>query len=118
MNHPLRCHCGALQGHVAPSAGATRAVCYCKDCQAYAHFLGTRGITDRSGGTEVVASLPKSVHFTAGLEKLACVSLSERGLLRWYASCCSTPIGNTPRSPGVPYVGIIHCCLESRSPTI
>jgi hypothetical protein len=40
------------------------------------------------------------------------LSLSERGLLRWYASCCKTPIGNTPRNPGLPYVGVVHTCLE------
>ena len=101
-----------------PFRGATRAVCYCKDCQAYARFLCTEGIVDQDGGTEVVASLPKHVHFTAGLEVLACVSLSERGLLRWYASCCNTPIGNTPRDPKLPYVGMVHSCLEGNSPSL
>jgi hypothetical protein len=97
---------------------ATRAVCYCKDCQAYARYLGTPGIVDDSGGTEVVASLPKHLRFTAGADALACMSLSERGILRWYASCCRTPIGNTPRNPGLPYVGVIHVCLEDLSPTL
>lgn len=118
MNHPLRCRCGALQGHLAWCKAAVRAVCYCKDCQAYARFLGTPGVVDGNGGTEVVAALPGYVDFTAGLEVLACLSLSDRGLLRWYAGCCKTPIGNTPRNPNVPYVGVIHSCLESGSPTI
>ena len=118
MNHPLRCRCGTLHGYVVPSRGATRAVCYCKDCQAYARFLRTEGIVDQNGGTEVVASLPKHVYFNAGLEVLACMSLSERGLLRWYASCCNTPIGNTPSNPAVPYVGMVHSCLEGNSPSL
>jgi hypothetical protein len=95
-----------------------RAVCYCNDCQAYARFLRTPGVVDQNGGTEVVASLPKHVHFTAGLDVLACMSLSERGLLRWYASCCNTPVGNTPRNPSLPYVSVVHSCLEASSPTI
>jgi hypothetical protein len=95
-----------------------RAVCYCEDCQAYARFLHTPGIVDQDGGTEVVASLPKHVHFTAGLDVLACMSLSERGILRWYASCCNAPVGNTPRDPKLPYVGVVHSCLEASSPTI
>ena len=118
MSHPLRCRCGKLHGYVVPSRGATRAVCYCKDCQAYARFLRTEGIVDQDGGTEVVASLPKQVHFNAGLEVLACMSLSERGLLRWYASCCNTPIGNTPRNPTLPYVGMVHSCLEGNSSSL
>jgi hypothetical protein len=118
MNHPLRCRGGALQGHVVLSRGAVRAVCYCKDCQAYARFLRSPGVVDQDGGTEVVASIPKCVHLTGGLEVLACISLRERGLLRWYASCCHTPIANTPRNPKLPYVGVVHSCLESGSPSI
>ena len=118
IEHPLRCHCGALQGRLAPAATSVRAICYCKDCQAFARFLGTPGIVDGAGGTEVIASLPHRVAFTAGIDKLACMSLSERGLLRWYASCCNTPIGNTPRNPGVPYVGVIHDCLEGGATAI
>jgi hypothetical protein len=51
------------------------------------------------------------VHFDAGVEALACISLSPKGLLRWYAECCRTPIGNTPRDFKVPYVGLVHSCL-------
>lgn len=109
----LRCGCGALRGHVRASPSAIRATCYCRDCQAFACFLGTPGIVDGAGGTQVVAMLPEHVHFTGGLEHLACVSLSERGLLRWYASCCRTPIGNTPRERRVPYAGMINACLGS-----
>src|SRR5207249_4142579 len=93
-------------------------VCYCKDCQAYARFLRTPGVVDADGGTEVVASLPKRLHFTAGVEALACMSLREHGLLRWYASCCNTPVANTPRNPKLPYAGVVHSCLQGSSPTI
>jgi hypothetical protein len=73
---------------------------------------------DSRGGTEVVASLPKQVQFTDGQQALACLSLSPRGILRWYAECCRTPIGNTPRNPNVAYVGLIHSCLEAHSPSL
>jgi hypothetical protein len=116
VNHPLRCRCGRIQGYVVPSSTAARAICYCKDCQAFARFLETDGVADQAGGTEVVAMLPRHVHLTAGLDALACLSLSERGLLRWYASCCRTPIGNTPRNPKLPYAGMIHSCLEGTTP--
>ncbi len=92
------------------SPAATRAVCYCSDCQAYARFLGG-AVLDGSGGTEVVAIAPRQLRFTSSLESLACLSLSPRGLLRWYARCCSTPIGNTPRNYKIAYVGLVHACL-------
>jgi hypothetical protein len=118
MNHPIGCRCGTIKGYVVPSPGATHAICYCRDCQAYARFLGTEGVADESGGTVVVASLPRYVALTGGIESLACMSLSERGLLRWYASCCHTPIANTPRNPNVPYVGVVHNCLEAGGQSI
>jgi hypothetical protein len=39
------------------------------------------------------------------------MSLSEKGLLRWYTACCRTPIGNTPRAPKLSYVGLVHSCF-------
>jgi hypothetical protein len=52
------------------------------------------------------------VRFTAGLEHLACMSLSPKGIYRWYASCCNTPVGNTPRDPKMSYVGLVRTCLD------
>ena len=46
------------------------------------------------------------------------MSLSEQGLLRWYTSCCNTPIGNTPRDFRTSYVGLIHSCLAKRAPSL
>lgn len=111
--HPLSCRCGKLQGGVAVSAATSRAICYCLDCQTFAHALGKPAeILDAHGGSEVVAASPEAVTFTQGLDALACLSLTPRGLLRWYASCCNTPIGNTPRNFRMAYVGLLHNCLE------
>lgn len=111
-DYPLQCACGRLKGRLTAGAKFMRAVCYCRDCQAYAESLGEPGkVLDAFGGTDVVASLQPHVRFTDGLERLACLSLTERGLLRWYAACCGTPIANTPRDPKVSYVGIIHTAL-------
>lgn len=116
MNHPLRCQCGTLQGLVSHTESACRGVCYCKDCQAYAHFLGKADeILDEMGGSDVVATLPQHVSFTQGVEKLTCMSLSDKGMLRWYASCCNTPIGNTSRDFKVSHVGLLHNCLQNPS---
>jgi hypothetical protein len=119
MNYSLRCRCGTLKGSVSHPEKVSRGVCYCKDCQAYAHFLGKTGdILDEMGGTDVVATLPKYVTFTQGTEALACMSLTEKGMLRWYARCCNTPIGNTPRDHKVSYVGLVHTCLKDPSTTL
>ncbi len=119
MNHPLRCQCGTLRGHVSHTESVCRGICYCKDCQAYAHFLGKPGeILDEMGGSDVIATLPQHVTFTQGMEQLTCMSLSSRGMLRWYASCCNTPIGNTARDFKVSHVGLLHNCLQEPSASL
>lgn len=119
VSSALRCRCGTLRGLVAHPERVSRGVCYCKDCQAFAHFLGkTDDILDEMGGTDVMATLPKYVTFTQGLEALACMSLTETGMLRWYTSCCNTPIGNTPRDFRISHVGLIHTCLANPPGTL
>lgn len=112
MNIAIRCRCGQLQGEVDAHDIAARVTCYCKDCQAYARFLDPHpDFLDAAGGTEVVAALPAAVRFTQGSEHLACMSLGPKGILRWYAACCRTPLGNTPRGAKVAYVGLVRSAL-------
>lgn len=117
MNHRFQCRCGAVRGEIAHTGQAVRAVCYCTDCQAYARLLGQApAVLDAHGGTEIVATRSGNVRFTSGTADLACLSLSPRGLLRWYASCCDTPIANTPRNWKMPYAGMVHSCLRHPDP--
>jgi hypothetical protein len=124
MTHPVRCNCGALTGTVEHERFANHSICYCKDCQAFARFLGREAdLLDARGGCENIQVLPKDVTFQKGRQHLACVRLSETGLLRWYAACCNTPVGNTPvgNTPAtskLPFVGLSRACLESSSPAV
>jgi hypothetical protein len=112
MKMAVRCRCGKLQGEVDTQGVAARATCYCKDCQAYARFLAAQpDFLDDAGGTDVAASLPATLRFIQGVEHLGCMSLSNKGIYRWYATCCRTPIGNTPRDPRVAYVGLVRAAL-------
>jgi hypothetical protein len=87
-------------------------VCYCKDCRAFAHYLGRPAeLIDPQGGADIVVTHPQEIVFSSGTDAIACVSLSEAGMLRWYARCCNTPIGNTSRNKKVAYVGLAAACL-------
>jgi hypothetical protein len=111
---PLRCHCGAVRGVAlrASPRGGRRLVCYCDDCQAFAHFLAQTNVLDAQGGTDVFQTTPAQLRIEAGAEQLRCVRLSERGLLRWYTACCRTPAANTLASPRVPFVGVVHLFMD------
>lgn len=110
--HLIRCRCGAFQAKLTRPRAGVRAVCYCRDCRAFARFLGPpEGMLDAMGGTDIVAVRPRQITFTQGNDRLVCMSLSKGGTLRWYTSCCKTPIGNTPRDVRVSHVGLVHTCL-------
>jgi hypothetical protein len=114
MQHPLRCRCGAVQGLVKNPQRANRVVCYCRDCQAFARFLGSDSQTlDARGGSEVIQVIPKDVTFSQGVDSLACVRLTDKGMIRWYAACCRTPIGNTLENFKISFIGLLHDCLET-----
>jgi hypothetical protein len=104
----LRCRCAKVRGHVLNAAPHTvnRMVCYCDDCQAFAHAIERPDLLDVHGGTEVVQVAPAALLFTEGHAHIACLRLSPRGLYRWYARCCNTPLGNTLK-PALPFVGIM-----------
>ena len=112
---PVRCSCRALQGVLAAVSPSRvgRAVCYCDDCQAFAHYLRRQDdVLDEHGGTAIVQTTPNRLSIKTGTEHLASIRLTGRGALRWYAACCRTPIGNTLASPKLPFVGLIHSCLD------
>ena len=114
MSHPLQCQCGTVRGFVAHTVILNRGVCYCRDCQAFAHFLGREAdVLDERGGTDVIQTLPQNVTITHGMESIACMRLTNKGLLRWFAGCCGTPIGNTLSSPNISFIGLVHTCLEN-----
>ncbi|MBN2196725.1 MAG: hypothetical protein JW751_28205 [Polyangiaceae bacterium] len=103
----LACRCGSIHGWaraVTPNA-VNRVVCYCDDCQAFLHHIGRADLLDPHGGTDVVQLPPNAVAFDRGAEHIVGVRLTSRGMHRWYASCCQTPLGNT-LAPLVAFIGM------------
>lgn len=109
----LRCTCGTLRGFaegVKPQT-TTRVLCYCRDCRAFADFLQRPDVLDAAGGSDVFQIAQASVRFTEGEHVIACMRLSDKGMYRWYAQCCRTPIGNTLRG-GVPFIGLLRVLVD------
>ncbi len=111
--HHLECDCGKVQGQVTGSGPASRLICYCKDCQAFARYLGDESrVLDAQGGSEMVQLAQQRLEFTQGQEHLACMRMSPKGPLRWYTSCCKTPLGATAPSPKMAFIGLVHPILD------
>jgi hypothetical protein len=88
-----------------------RLVCYCDDCQAFLHHLDRADLLDAQGGSDVIQVAPNMLSFHRGADRIAAVRLTSKGMYRWFASCCKTPLGNTVGA-GVPFVGIQRASFQ------
>lgn len=110
----IKCQCGKVQGiaHNLSPGSSNHVLCSCKGCQSYAHYLGrTDDMLDADGGSNIVQLNPANFEITDGIEHVACMSVTPNGPLRWFASCCNTPLGNGFRRGGVPFLGMLPICL-------
>ena len=109
------CRCGKVAGRltgVDPNRG-THVRCHCDDCRrANAHF-GIPGT--REEGVDLWQTTPDTVKIDEGATQLRLLRLSPKGLLRWYAGCCGTPLLNTLATPKMPFVGVIADRLADRT---
>ena len=104
----FQCQCGSVKMRMSARRvmQATHLVCYCKDCRAFANHLGKDDMLLDFGGTRILQTRPDHVEFVEGFEYLKVLRLGPNGLMRWYASCCDTPIGATLASGKIPFLGI------------
>ncbi|MEM7643874.1 MAG: DUF6151 family protein [Pseudomonadota bacterium] len=98
------CSCGRLQGEVrdvSPQA-YTNIVCHCDDCRsAYTH-LG-KADPEKVG---ILQTTQDRVRITAGGENLRVFRNTPNGPLRWYATCCDTPLFYTMPKARLVHVGV------------
>ena len=115
LDLPLSCSCAEVRGTALAlrKGSCRRLLCFCRDCQAFAYHLERApDVLDDSGGTDIVALTASQLRIETGGELLRCVRLAEGGLLRWYAHCCRTAIGNTLATSQSPHVGLIHTFMN------
>lgn len=103
----LSCTCQKTAWSISGATPGRHVVCYCADCQSFARHLKHSDMLAPHGGTHIWQTVPGGVHITRGAENLACLRLSPKGMNRWYAACCDTPVGNTLQKATPPFVGLI-----------
>lgn len=114
---PLQCQCGTVKGLAknATADSGNRIICCCCDCQKFARFLKRQDdVLDQFGGTEIYQTSQSQITIEQGAEQLRSVRMTPKGLIRWYADCCNTPIGNT-MSASMPFVGVIHSFMDTEN---
>ncbi|HEV7314716.1 DUF6151 family protein [Sphingopyxis sp.] len=103
------CDCGTVTGTmlgVGPAQG-DHLICHCSDCQDLTHYLGHAGrVLDAHGGTALYQTRCANMRLDSGREHLACVHLTGKPTLRWYAACCRLPLFNTVANGKFPFITI------------
>jgi hypothetical protein len=113
----VRCRCGHVRGAGNDPSPRTvnRMVCNCNDCQAYTHQIGCADLLNDRGGSDSIQIAPAASRFTKGQDQIQGLRLAPNGLYRWYAKCCSTPVGNT-RPPTLPFVSMLVQSFDAPQP--
>ncbi|QMU59697.1 MAG: hypothetical protein GKR98_16840 [Boseongicola sp.] len=105
MSATWTCDCGETSATI-PTKGTGRAVCYCRDCQAFALLAADGRSLDAAGGSDLILTTPGAVTITKGDENLRCLRLSDKGPIRWYTACCGAPMSNVLGNPKLPYASL------------
>lgn len=102
------CNCGEVQGvlHDVAPENCCHLICYCKDCRAFARHLRQVASLEPGGGSPLVQVSPSRITISDGHVHIACLKLSQKGLIRWYAACCNTPLANTVATSRIPLAGM------------
>jgi hypothetical protein len=110
------CRCGEVTGTlngVDPDEG-THVVCHCNSCR---RAMEKSGLADEAqDGVALFQTTPDRIRIATGMGRLAPRQLSPKGLLRWQATCCNTPMFNTLSGPAIPFAGVLVRNLDSAAP--
>ncbi len=104
------CECGKVEARLTPHGvkTGTRLICYCNSCRGADLYL--RG--DASGlsadlGVDIFQTTPADFEIVNGQSYVKVMRITRRGPLRWYASCCGSPMLNSLANPKIPFIGVI-----------
>lgn len=115
MSHvDFKCNCAKVKGTIdnIDTKVQQRMVCMCNDCQAWAHYLGRGDVLDANGGTDILPVMPGNFKITQGFENMKCARLTDKGMYRWFADCCKTPIANAMSATWMPFHGVSVKAME------
>lgn len=108
------CNCGALAGHISAEGqkSGLRLLCHCADCRAGELYHQQPDPVD---GVDLFQLAPHQITITQGAEHLRLLRLGPKGLFRWYAGCCNTPVANTLAKPKLSFAGMRSDLFDDKS---
>ena len=109
---PFSCRCGEVTGalHRVDPAEGTHVVCHCNSCRSAMEKAGLG--EEAQDGVALFQTTPDHIEIATGIARLAPRRFSPKGLLRWHATCCNTPMFNTLPGPAIPFAGVLVRNLE------
>lgn len=110
----ISCVCKEVQAEVSDVSPSTanHLVCFCHDCRDFLRFLEKADWLTPGNGAALVHVAAGRVSFKVGAERLQAIRLSDKGLFRYFTSCCKSPFGVT-MSEGMPLVAYSTHLVDS-----
>jgi hypothetical protein len=105
------CACGEVQGIARVfTKNVPSAECHCGDCINFSRWMSVekksrRNVLNDTNGVSMIQLFHDEFHLTKGQDLITAVKLRPDSLLmRYYTSCCCTPVGLSPIIPCYPMV--------------
>ena len=114
---PLSCTCGefaAVLHDVGPKEG-TRLVCYCDDCRDFLRVIDRAELLDEYGGNPVYQTRVAKLEIIGGADKLATLHMTDKPTMRWYTTCCRTPLFNTASKAKPAFLSVNIAAVDSKT---
>ncbi len=104
----ISCACKSFRAVIFNSGKnrGDRATCYCRDCQAAAHYLGSPAVLDAWDGTDLFVTSSARMAFLLGHDQVESFCFSPNATKRWYAKCCRSHICNTFSDSSIPFMSL------------
>lgn len=112
---PWSCRCGTMQGTLDVARGhGTAIVCHCDGCVRAQNHFGVAAT--RSEGVAIYQTTPDRFSIAAGAAQLGLARLSPKGAFRWFATCCNTQLGASPKTPMFAFIGLSQTIFADPTP--
>ncbi|MCM0000215.1 MAG: DUF6151 family protein [Erythrobacter sp.] len=111
------CDCGAVAVRIALPAPVDGecVVCHCSDCRDFVRLCGKADrMAGPLGGLALFNFRGSRLEIVQGRERMASLHMTDKPVLRWFASCCQTPLFNSFANNRVPFLDI--CIPAIRNP--
>jgi len=107
------CKCGTVRGRLCDvdAKSGMALTCHCSYCRAAEVHLGQPD--PAPDGVTLYQTTANIVQFETGREAVSAFRFNPKGMIRWHATCCGSPLFNTMAHPGTGFASLVVARVDT-----